>query len=83
MAQLFIKNIPLDIITLSNNLDSQLLKSIGGITYLSEVFGVAYTAINYREYCKIIKELSKKRSIIKSFELALNKIQDADTNNLK
>lgn len=78
MLELFIKNIPLDIITISNSLDSELLKSIGGITYLSQIAGASYTTVNYKEYCKIIKELSNKRSIIKSCELALSKIQDAE-----
>lgn len=71
MLELYTKNIPLDVITLSNSMGEELLKSIGGITYLSQVMAYSISAANYKTYINLIKSMSDKRQIIKSCYQAL------------
>lgn len=79
MLELYTKNIPLDVITLSNNMDKELLKSIGGITYLSEITGYSPSTANYKSYIKLIKDLSDKRQIIISCQEALSEALENST----
>ncbi|RXI60144.1 replicative DNA helicase [Clostridium tetani] len=79
MLELYTKNIPLDVITLSNNIDRELLKSIGGVTYLSEVMTYASNTANYKTYIKLIKDLSDKRQIIISCQDALSEALESNT----
>lgn len=79
MLELYTKNIPLDVITLSNNIDKELLKSIGGVTYLSEIMTCSSSTANYKTYIKLIKSLSDKRQIIISCQEALTEALENNT----
>ncbi|WP_139905643.1 replicative DNA helicase [Clostridium thermarum] len=80
LVELYIKNIPIDLITFTNNLEKEKLQSIGGITYLSQVIDSTATTAHYKNHAKIIKNLSDKRQIIKgcreALEIALKKESD-------
>lgn len=80
LVEIYTKNIPIDLITFTNNLGQEKLQSIGGVTYLSQIIGTTATTAHYKNHAKIIKNLSDKRQIINScreaLELALQKESD-------
>lgn len=78
LIELYKKNIPIDIITFSNSVEQEVLQSIGGITYLSEVVGSGISAANYKAHIKIIKNLSIKRDLIKVCEETLKNAYKED-----
>ena len=63
---LYKKSIPIDLLIFINSISEEILKSIGGITHLTEIIGSEVSAANYTEYIKTIKNLSIKREVIKS-----------------
>jgi replicative DNA helicase len=69
MLELYKSNAVIDTITLSVKL-KPILDTIGGITYIAELFGSAMGR-NIKNHCEIVKELSNKRQIIKSCNKAL------------
>lgn len=66
LVELYTKNIPIDLITFTNNLGQEKLQSIGGVTYLSQIIDSSATTAHYKNHAKIIKNLSDKRQIINS-----------------
>lgn len=65
MINLYEKNEPIDLITLTDLMDKQGgLESIGGASYLSELVDEIPTAVNIQYHCHIIKEKSILRSLI-------------------
>lgn len=65
MMQLFEDGMPIDIVTLSEKLKSQnLLKKVGGRTYLTDLVSMVPTAAHAEEYGNIVKENSIRRSLI-------------------
>ncbi len=65
MLDLYEKNEPIDLITLTEQLaKKEQLEAIGGATYLSTVANLIPTAANARYHAKIIKEKSTLRNLI-------------------
>lgn len=65
MFRLFEKRMPIDLVTLSDILESEKkLKEIGGSTYLSQLMNVVPTAAHIVEYAKIITEKSTRQKLI-------------------
>jgi len=65
MIELFEKNEPIDLITLTNHLrGANQLERIGGSTYLSSLVDAIPTAANISYYARIVKEKSILRQLI-------------------
>lgn len=65
MMELFEEGMPIDIVTLSDRLKTKnLLKKIGGRTYLTDLVSMVPTAAHAEEYGNIVKENSIRRSLI-------------------
>ncbi len=59
------KNIPIDMTTVTAELDKQkILKSIGDVEYLAEIINYVPTAANIDEYIKIVEEKAVLRRLI-------------------
>jgi len=78
LEELYKKSIPIDLTIFLNNLNKDKIESIGGITYLSEIIGSEVSIDNYKEYIKIIKNLSTKRKVIRECTVALGEAYDED-----
>ena len=78
LEELYKKSIPIDLTIFLNNLNKDKIESIGGITYLSEIIGSEASINNYKEYIKIIKNLSTKRTVIRECTVALGEAYDED-----
>ena len=67
MLGLYKRNEPIDMVTLANYLEKQgNLESIGGPLYLSELVREIPVAVNVEYHCKIVKEKSVHRALIKA-----------------
>ncbi|HEC97587.1 MAG TPA: replicative DNA helicase, partial [Nitrospirae bacterium] len=67
MLELFEKNEPIDLITLTDHLRTKnKLESIGGVSYLSSLVNVIPTSANVRYHSKIVKEKALMRNLIRS-----------------
>ncbi len=65
ISELYINDIAIDIVTLSDKLRSNnLLDKIGGITYISELYGAIIKGLNLRSYINIVKDKSILRKLI-------------------
>jgi replicative DNA helicase len=66
MIKMFMKDKPIDIVSLSYQIGKEDLKKIGGVTYLSELSGTGLSSTNIKSYCEIVKDKSKRRNLIKA-----------------
>lgn len=67
IMELYSKDYPVDLITLSDNLtNNQKLEAIGGYGYLSELADKGYAVTNAIYYAKIVEEKSLLRKLIKA-----------------
>src|SRR4030065_107431 len=67
MLELFDKNEPIDLITLTDYLRRQdELEAIGGVSYLSSLVNMVPTAANIRYHSKIVREKALLRGLLKS-----------------
>lgn len=67
MIELFDKNEPIDIVTLTDYLrKTNELESVGGIPYLSELANSIPTSANIRNHSKIVREKALFRSLIQA-----------------
>lgn len=74
IINLFNRNEPVDIITLSEELRKRgTLENIGGVTYLADLSGGVATASNIKYYCDIVEEKSILRRLIKSCDDIMSK----------
>lgn len=65
MARLSTANQPLDIITVSETMDSDgELQKVGGLTYLAEIARNTPSAANLLHYARIVRERSSLRQMI-------------------
>ena len=65
IKSLYIANIPLDITTITDELDKKKsLNAVGGIEYISETIDSVATAANVDYYIKIVKEKAILRNLI-------------------
>ncbi len=74
IVDLFNRNEPVDLITLSEELKKRgTLENIGGVTYLASLSGGVATTANTKYYCKIVEEKSILRRLIKSCDEIVGK----------
>lgn len=74
IIELFNKNEPVDLITLSEELKKRgNLENIGGVTYLADLSGGVATTSNVKYYCDIVEEKSILRRLIKSCDEIMTK----------
>jgi len=67
MLELFEKNEPIDIMTVSNRLEEKdLLEKVGGSTYLTTLVNVVPTAANVVKYAKIVQKKKMLRDLIEA-----------------
>jgi replicative DNA helicase len=82
MLDLHNRREPIDIVTVSNELNSRKeLEQIGGSAVLAEIMNEGPTAINIHQYAKIVKEKSLSRELINTSTEILNKAYDQDYEN--
>ncbi len=73
MLELFLKDSPVDIITVKNRLvEKGILERIGGIEYLSVLSGGYLTSAHITHYSKIVEQKSILRKLIKASSLISN-----------
>lgn len=80
MSELAREGIPIDIITLTNQLQTKgWLEQIGSVTYLAELANSVPTAANIKYYSEIVNERYQKRQIIETAkELSENAFHSED-----
>lgn len=67
MSELYLKNIPVDIVTLADKLKEKgIFEQTGGMKYLSELVGLFFTSANIKQYNKIITEKAVLRRLVKA-----------------
>jgi len=77
MLELFDKNEPIDLITLSEHLkDKGVLEEAGGISYLSQLATVVPTSANIRYHAKVVREKALLRAIIRSCTDIVSKVYE-------
>ncbi|WP_333887450.1 replicative DNA helicase [Clostridium sp.] len=73
IKELYQKDIAVDMVTLSENLQSKnLLEGVGGVTYISGLYTSIITTANVQEYIKIVKDKSILRKLIRSSSEIIN-----------
>ena len=66
MLEIIKKNLPVDVVTLTNTLEKLgLLKDAGGISYIAELTNVIPSSTNYNRYLDIVTRDSMLRKLIK------------------
>jgi len=76
MIRLFMGNRKIDIVNLSYELGREKLRDIGGITYLSQILSSGLGSADIKSYCRIVKNKSKRRGIIKAVNEIARKAYD-------
>ncbi len=77
MLELFNKNEPIDLITLTENLkDKGELEDIGGLSYLSTLATVVPTAANIRYHAKLVREKALLRAVIRACTEIVTKVYE-------
>lgn len=84
MLKLFEKRMPIDLVTLSDELEAgNILESIGGAGYLSDLVSGVHTSANITNYAEIVKHKSTLRRLISAAgqigELGFDEIEDIET----
>ena len=63
--ELHSKGIPLDATTVTTELKNKnILKEVGGLDYLTEIFNIVPTAANVEQYIKLVEQTALQRSLI-------------------
>lgn len=74
IINLFNRNEPVDLITLSEELKKRgTLENIGGVTYLADLSGSVATTSNVKYYCEIVEEKAILRRLIQSCDEIMSK----------
>ena len=74
------KGIPLDATTVTSELKNQnILKEVGGLDYLTEIFNIVPTAANVEQYIKLVEQTALQRSLI---DVSTNIATDAYDNSI-
>lgn len=74
MISVYQKNIPVDFVTLTNELEKQgLIEKVGGLEYITILTNAVPSAANYKFYSDIVKADSIKRKLIKSGQEIIEK----------
>lgn len=78
MFTIFAKNQPIDYVTLTDELDNNnLLQSVGGIEYITNLTNILPSAANFKVYVDIVKRDSVLRKIISSSQKIIEKAYDS------
>ena len=74
LAELYNKGVPIDATTVTSELRNKgILKEIGGVDYLTEIFNIVPTAANVEQYIKMVEETALQRRLIEvSNDIATN-----------
>jgi replicative DNA helicase len=77
MTELFERNEPIDMITLTNYLKKiDELENVGGISYLSSLVNMVPTAANVKYHSKIVREKAILRGLLRSATEIANKVYE-------
>jgi replicative DNA helicase len=77
MTELFERNEPIDMITLTNYLKkTDELENVGGISYLSSLVNMVPTAANVKYHSKIVREKAILRGLLRSATEIANKVYE-------
>ncbi len=73
MLELYNKSIPVDFVTLINQLEvEKLLEEVGGIDYVTYLTNAVPSSANFNHYLQIVKDFSLKRHIISESNEIIN-----------
>lgn len=79
MREIFDKNLPIDFVTLTEELEKRdQFQTIGGTSYLATLSMVVPSAVNFLAYKRIVKKNSLLRDLISSAEKIIKKAYDSD-----
>ncbi len=79
MQNVYTKNVPVDFITLSDNLEkSGMLDKVGGLEYITILSNSVPSAANFKFYLDIVKADSTKRKLIRSGQDIIQKAYSSD-----
>lgn len=74
MQKVFLRNIPIDFITLTEELEREgKINAIGGLDYISFLSNVVPSAANYKYYADIVKSNALRRQLIQSGQSIIEK----------
>ena len=74
MGKIFNKNIPIDFVTLVEELErSKKIETIGGVDYITFLSNVVPSAVNFKYYADIVKANSVRRLLIKGGQNIIEK----------
>lgn len=77
MVKLYEQGKKIDVVALAEKL-GDLLKEVGGLTYLSQLLGSVLPSGNIKYYAEIIKEKSANRELLKVIKKAQKDIENED-----
>jgi replicative DNA helicase len=84
MQDIFMKNKPIDFITLSDELEkSGNMQNIGGLDYLTMLTNIVPSAANYKHYQEIVKKDSVLRKLINTSQKIIEKAYTEDDDSLE
>ncbi len=79
MTDLFDRNEPIDIITLTDNLKRKNdLEAVGGTGYLTALVSAVPTSANIRYHCKIVREKAMMRGLLRSVTDIAGSVYDGE-----
>jgi replicative DNA helicase len=79
MTDLFDKNEPIDIITLTDHLKRKNdLEAVGGTGYLTALVSLVPTSANIRYHCKIVREKAMMRGLLRSVTEIASNVYDGE-----
>jgi replicative DNA helicase len=79
MTDLFDKNEPIDIITLTDNLKRKNdLEAVGGTGYLTALVSLVPTSANIRYHCRIVREKAMMRGLLRSVTEIASNVYDGE-----
>lgn len=79
MTDLFDKNEPIDIITLTDHLKRKNdLEAVGGTGYLTALVSLVPTSANIRYHCRIVREKSMMRGLLRSVTEIASSVYDGE-----
>lgn len=82
MLKIFSKSIPVDFVTLTNQLEvDKKLDAIGGIDYITYLTNVVPSAANYNHYLNIVKNSAVRRHLIAESQEIIKTAFDAEDGN--
>ncbi|MBC8432366.1 replicative DNA helicase [Desulfobacula sp.] len=78
IVDLYVKNEPVDLVTLSNKLrETGKLEAVGGVTFLAKIVDTVQLAVNARHYARIVHDKARLRRLIeKSNKIIEQSLED-------